>query len=156
MLNELIGSVVQVLLFAAVPFLVWFLTARKAGSKGTEGSKDTFFSWIGLKKPVCENAGKTILLTVAATLLYVGATIFSIKILPEGVTTAGAQFAGQGAAAIPSVIFYAFLRTALSEEILFRGFILKRVQEKFGFTVGNTIQAVRSCQAGYCTGALIL
>lgn len=113
MLNELIGSVVQVLLFAAVPFLVWFLTARKAGSKGTEESKDTFFSWIGLKKPVCENAGKTILLTVAATLLYIGTTIFSIKILPEGVTTAGAQFAGQGAVAIPSVIFYAFLLLTL-------------------------------------------
>ena len=142
MLNELIGSVVQVLLFAAVPFVVWFLTARKTGSKGSEGSKDTFFSWIGLKRPVCENVGKTILLTAAATLIYIGATIFSIKILPEGVTTAGAQFAGQGLVAIPSVIFYAFLRTALSEEILFRGFILKRVQEKLGFAVGNTVQAV--------------
>ena len=42
MLNELIGAVVQVLLFALVPLIFWYITSRKETS---------FFAWIGLKKP---------------------------------------------------------------------------------------------------------
>ena len=133
MLNELIGSVTQVVLFSLVPLLVWLLTAR---------GKESFFSWIGLKSPVCGNGKKMILLTAAAALLYIGAMLLCIRILPEGVTIAGSQFAGEGFAALPSVLFYAVLRTALSEEILFRGFILKRIRNRFGFTAGNTVQAL--------------
>ena len=62
--------------------------------------------------------------------------------LPEGVTAAGSQFAGEGLKAIPAVFFYAFLRTALSEEILFRGFVLKAIKNKAGFYAGNTVQAL--------------
>ena len=62
--------------------------------------------------------------------------------LPEGVTAAGSQFAGEGLKAIPAVFFYAFLRTALSEEILFRGFVLRLIRNKAGFTAGNTVQAL--------------
>lgn len=133
MLNELIGAVVQVLLFSLVPLIFWYITARK---------KESFFAWIGLKKPVCKNPLKAVLLTVVLALIYIAATNMCIKILPEGVTTAGAQFTGQGIAALPAIFFYAFLRTALSEEILFRGFILKRLQDKWGFAAGNTVLAL--------------
>ena len=133
MLNELIESVVQVLLFSLIPFLVWFITARKEGS---------FFGWIGFKKPACKAWQKTILLTVVVSLFYICLVTLSAKLLPEGVTTVGSQFAGRGISALPEVIFYAFLRTALSEEIFFRGFILKRVQDRAGFAVGNAAQAV--------------
>ena len=133
MLNELIGSVMQVLLFAAVPVIVWLITARK---------REAFFAWIGLRKPVCENVPKTVLLTVIVTLLYIGAMTLCYRMLPEGVTTAGSQFAGQGFAALPALFFFAFLRTALSEEILFRGFLLKRLQNRLGFAAGNTVQAL--------------
>ena len=133
MLSELIGSAVQVLLFSFVPLLFWFITARK---------KQAFSAWIGFKKPVCENLPKTVLLTVIVTLLYIVAMTVCQKKLPEGVTTAGSQFAGQGLPALPLLFFYAFLRTALSEEILFRGFLLKRLQSRFGFAAGNTIQAL--------------
>ncbi len=132
-MNELIGSLVQLLVFSAVPLLVWFFTVRK---------KESFFSWIGLTKPVLKDPGKTILISALATLLYIGATVLSLKLLPEGITTAGSQFAGQGASAILSVIFYALIRTALSEEILFRGFLLKRIQAKAGYRTGNMVQAL--------------
>ena len=62
--------------------------------------------------------------------------------LPEGVTTAGSDFAGKGFIAFPAVLAYGFIRTGLSEEVVFRGFLLKRFAEKFGFVAGNTIQAV--------------
>ena len=133
MLNELIGSVIQVLLFALVPLIIWFATAR---------GKVSFFTWIGLKKPVCDNSIKAILLTLVIALAYIGVMTLCVKLLPEGVTTAGSKFAGQGFAVLPSVFFYSFLRTALSEEILFRGFFLKRIQNRFGFMIGNCIQAL--------------
>lgn len=133
MLNELIGSVTQVLLFALIPFLVWLVTARR---------KESFLTWIGLKKPVCSNPGKAIGITVSAAAAYILAMNLSLRLLPEGVTTAGSQFKGQGIAALPAVLFYAFLRTALSEEILFRGFLLKRLQNRFCFAAGNAVQAV--------------
>ena len=38
--------------------------------------------------------------------------------------------------------FLAFVRTALSEEILFRGFLLKRIQNRTGFKMANAIQAI--------------
>lgn len=40
-LNELISSILQIILFSLIPFIWWLTTARH---------KESFFSWIGLKK----------------------------------------------------------------------------------------------------------
>ncbi len=133
MLNELVGALIQVLLFSLIPLIFWYVTAHK---------KESFFKWIGLKKPLCDSSLKMALLSIVVTLVYFIVVSRCIKFLPEGVTTAGSQFAGQGIFALPSVFFYAFLRTALSEEILFRGFLLKRIQSRFGFMTGNCVQAL--------------
>ena len=133
MISELVGSVMQVLLFALVPFLYWFFAVRR---------KESFFSWIGLKKPVCGNSAKVIVVSLAAAAVYIAVLNLCIRFLPEGITTAGSQFASQGVAGLPSVFFYAFLRTALSEEILFRGFFLKTIQNRFGSWTGNFVQAL--------------
>ena len=47
-----------------------------------------------------------------------------------------------GLKAIPSILIYAILSTALPEEIFFRGFLLKRVSNRFGFAAGNIVQAL--------------
>ncbi len=133
MLNELVGALIQVLLFSLIPLIFWYVTAHK---------KESFFKWVGLKKPLCDSSLKMALLSIVVTLVYFIVVSRCIKFLPEGVTTAGSQFAGQGILALPSVFFYAFLRTALSEEILFRGFLLKRIQSRFGFMIGNCVQAL--------------
>ena len=133
MLNELIGALAQVLLLSLLPLAVWCVTARK---------KESFFSWIGLKKPVCRNKMSTALTAIVMTILYIAAMTTCIKMLPDGVTTAGSQFAGGGLKALPAAFFYSFLRTALSEEILFRGFVLKLIRNKTGFAAGNTVQAL--------------
>ena len=70
-INELLGSVVQILLFTLIPFIWWLITARK---------KENFFSWIGLKKPVGDK--KKILLPDG--IKVVGTTNVEIK-LNEGV-----------------------------------------------------------------------
>ena len=133
-INELVGAVVQLILFSLIPVIFWLIFGRK---------KQNFFEWIGLKKPGHE--GKwwvTACAILIATGAYIGLTIVAVRFLPEGVTTAGSDFAGKGFAAFPAVLAYGFIRTGLSEEVLFRGFLLKRFGEKFGFIAGNTIQAV--------------
>ncbi len=58
------------------------------------------------------------------------------------VETAYSDFKGLGVGAIPAILIYAIFNTALPEEILFRGFLLKRIAERFGFVTGNIVQAV--------------
>lgn len=135
LINELGGAVVQLLLFALVPFFWWLFTARK---------KENYFKWIGLKK--IEHKGKllfTILISAFAIATYIILTGLFIGMMDsDKITMAGSNFAGSGAKAIPAVIVYGFIRTGLSEEIVFRGFLCKRLSDKFGFVAGNTIQAV--------------
>lgn len=131
-LQTVLNGIVQVLMFSLIPYIWWFISASK---------KESLSSWLGIKKPVFENTKKGILsiVVVFAALLCLG----ELAILVRGpMETADSQFKGMGAWAVPSVLAYAFIQTAMSEEILFRGFLFKRLKSKFGFTVGNAIQAV--------------
>lgn len=121
------------ILFSFIPFVWWLITSRK---------KDNFLKWIGLKKIKHESSIlKTILITIVVVGIYgVLTSLFINRFI--GITTAGSNFAGKGLVALPAVLAYGFIRTGLSEEILFRGFLLKRIGGKFGFAVGNTFQAI--------------
>ncbi len=133
-INEFIGASVQVLLFSLIPFVWWLITARK---------KENFFKWIGFKK--IEHTGKpmiTILITIAVFMFYGIATSFFTNRFSGEITSAGNQFAGKGSGYIPAALAYGFIRTGLSEEILFRGFLGKRLSSRFGLVPGNVIQAV--------------
>ncbi len=133
-INELVGAILQVLVFVAVPFIWWLITARK---------KENFFKWIGFKKISHKgNAVITVLLTIAVFLAYGFATTFLTKAFSGDITSAGSNFAGKGPSYIPEALVYGFIRTGLSEEILFRGFFLKRFANRFGFIPGNIIQSI--------------
>ena len=58
MLNELIGAVIQVVIFALIPVIIWFITARK---------KETFFYWIGFRRPAQGKWLKTVFITYNVT-----------------------------------------------------------------------------------------
>lgn len=130
LMNKIVSSVVQILFFALIPFVAWLIVGRK---------KQKFAAWIGLKKPA---GGKNTLIYMAAVtvaFLVLGAmTLNALK----GIETATSEFAGLGVKAIPAILVYAVFNTSLPEEILFRGFLLKRLSCKLGFNVANTIQAV--------------
>ncbi len=133
-INEFIGALLQLILFSLIPFIFWLIFGRK---------KQNFFEWIGIKK--IKHEGKwwvTACAILIATAVYIGLTIVAVGFLPEGVTTAGSDFAGKGFSAFPAVLAYGFIRTGLSEELFFRGFLLKRFDEKFGFAAADIIQAV--------------
>lgn len=133
-LNELIGALFQLLLFSVIPFIWWLIGY---------GKKEKFFKWIGLFQPAeTKSLGKTIRISAIAIFLYIAFSAISLNCLPDGITPAGNQFAGVGYKGIVAALLYGFIRTGLSEEILFRGFLLKRISNKCGFMIGNTVQAI--------------
>ncbi len=129
-ISKLLSGIIQIILFSFIPFIWWIITARKECG---------FFKWIGLKKPEGEKH-KTLFWVVGVSVAFLILSVIILYFI-KGVETATSDFSGLGAAAIPAILIYAILNTALSEEILFRGFLLKRYSNKFGFTVGNIMQA---------------
>ncbi|MBO5522172.1 MAG: CPBP family intramembrane metalloprotease [Roseburia sp.] len=131
-ISKLIGSIIQILVFAILPFFWWLFTARK---------KCSFFQWIGLWKGNTGKEPKLFLWTAGIFAAFLVVSVF-ILLLVRGTATAASEFTGLGVQALPSILVYAFFHTSLPEEILFRGFLLKRLSGKFGFLVGNTVQAL--------------
>ncbi len=128
--NELISSVVQILLFTLIPFIWWLITARK---------KENFFSWIGLKKPVGDKKKILLFMLGAFVICEVVGTILNFTVLRTDWNVS--SFAGQGNSGLVAAISYSYLHTAFSEEILYRGFLQKRLQKAIGFMAGTIVQA---------------
>ena len=130
-LGELFSSVFQVVFFAIIPFIWWLITARK---------KENFFTWLGFKKPT--GSPKEILKYLLGAWVIcevVGQIVTRVFLNAEWNRSV---FAGMGIQGLPGALLYSYIHTALSEEILFRGFLQKRLQAKFGFKVGTIIQAI--------------
>lgn len=85
---------------------------------------------------------KFITLILIISVGYIFSTSIIMSKLMSNTDIATNQFYKQGWIALPSILFYAVIQTALSEEIFFRGFLGKRLINKYGFVVGNTIQAI--------------
>lgn len=130
LINKVISSILQIILFALIPFIWWIVTARK---------KCKFAEWIGLKK--AEGGRKTAIYTAIIAFAFIMIGAFTLFVLKD-VEMATSDFNGLGVGAIPAIIVYAIFNTAFPEEILFRGFLLKRFASKFGFLAGNIIQAI--------------
>ena len=129
-LSKIVSSILQIIIFAIVPFLWWFVTARK---------QQKFVQWIGLKKPELDKRTVTTIIITTIAFLFLGVlTLYTVK----GVETATSEFAELGLKAIPAIIIYAAFNTAFPEELLFRGFLLKRIASKQGFYVANLIQSL--------------
>ncbi len=134
--QELIGALVQAVFFALIPFIVWLIAGRKKES--------SFFQYVGIKKPEPEKpALPAWCITLGVTVVYGAAAFLITKYMLTDVENATtSNFAGEGAKAIPAVLAYAFIRTGFSEELFFRGFLLKRLGSKLSFTAANVIQAL--------------
>ena len=129
LISKIVSSIVQIVLFSAIPFVWWFITAKK---------HEKFSSWIGLKK--IDGGKKTFAAIIMLSVAFILSGAISLYLI-RGVETATSEFAGRGVTALPTILVYAFFNTALPEELLFRGFLLKRLANKFGFNIANLIQA---------------
>ena len=137
MANELISAIVQILVFTSIPFLVYVI--RKKTTNG-------FLNYIGLKKSTRKAnllALLVMVLLVAPLLLLVftNEEFKGIMTNPESVTGKIKKM-GIGTEAIITILITAILKTALSEEIFFRGFLAKRLISVTNFQIGNIVQAV--------------
>lgn len=132
LLSKLSEVIFQVLIFSLLPFLWWFFTARR---------KEGFFSWIGLKAVKGSRSTIAGCILIFFLLCLVSQLWWMPYLLPAGATVQS-SYAGKGWGAFPSAFLFGILQTGLSEEILFRGFLGKRLISRFGFAAGNLLQGL--------------
>ena len=132
LIQQMTNALIQIVLFMLLPFIWWFVTARR---------KSSFLDWIGFK-PLKDTGNHKMWLWIFLGLLSF--TIFSYLVLytiVKDLKTATSSFAGLSFQALPAVLIYSLFQTSLPEELLFRGFLLKRFSVCLSFGVANTIQA---------------
>lgn len=122
----------QIILFSLIPLIWWLITSEK---------KESFFKWIGLKKIGKENKKSSIVGILVIALIYI---IFSFTTLylVKDIKTATSEFNGMGIIALLPALVYAIFNTALPEEILFRGFLLKTLASKYDYMLANIVQSM--------------
>jgi uncharacterized protein len=136
-INELISAFLQIVVFTLIPFIAFLFRRDKSVS---------FTKYIGLYSA----PRNSILYAIVTSLLFLaGAFIFVL--LDEGVraavfapnsVTGKLRAMGFNGTSLTVLLIIALLKTSFSEEILFRGFIAKRLVHSIGFRQGNIIQAV--------------
>ncbi|HET8838317.1 MAG TPA: CPBP family intramembrane glutamic endopeptidase [Flavobacteriaceae bacterium] len=137
MINQIIGTILQILIFILVPFVVYLI--RKKNLKG-------FLTYIGLKKSNRKANFLAVLtslvfLTPMLILTVVSEPFREIMFDPNS-TTGNLRTMNFNASAIITFLIIAIFRTFFAEEILFRGFIAKRLISVMGFQKGNSLQAL--------------
>jgi len=137
MINQIISTVLQLLAFSLIPFLVYVVKSRT-----TSG----FFNYIGLKKSTRKANGLAVLLCLLTALPMLALTFIdpefkAIMTDPQSIAGKIRQM-GFGGEAIATVMIIAIFRTSLAEEILFRGFIAKRLMSITNYQTGNILQAL--------------
>ena len=137
LVNAIISAILQVLVFTAIPFLVYLIAKRRARG---------FFDYIGLRRPERRTMLYSTLLALAFVLpvlllLYFSPSVREVVTGPNTVVgrLRSYGFSGVGVALLG---LKALVQTSLSEEILFRGFVAKRLISWLGFTWGNLLQAL--------------
>lgn len=137
MVSALISNLGQFVVIVGIVYLCYLIFNRK---------KEGFFNWIGLYKPKDKKWIKwTVITFVVAVIIMVGPIIIfkELGVISKDMMTSK-ELAGRGftLSTIIIVLSKAIFQTALSEEILFRGFIGKGIARKFGYKAGNIIQAL--------------
>lgn len=132
LVNKIISSIMQIILFSLIPLIWWLITARK---------KESFFKWIGLKKIEKENKKSSAVNMLVIAIGYLIVSFITIYLIKD-IETATSEFDGMGISALLPALIYAIFNTSLPEEILFRGFLLKRIANQFGYMTANIIQSM--------------
>jgi uncharacterized protein len=135
-LNELAGFVLQLGAFLLVP-LIWY--------RVTHGHLRGFWRWLGLYRPAAKGvlgalAALVVLLPLQALLIAVTPSLRELLLSPS--TPSGRLHqAGLSASTVGALCIAAVLKTGFTEEVLFRGFVAKRLIARLGLTWGNVLQA---------------
>ena len=136
LMQETVNSAVQLAVVLVIAFIVWAVFGRKVAG---------FFEWVGLKLPTPGSMGTALLV-----FLIWGAVSAALYFWPElresaaGDNTVAGTLKEQGFSLeiIGVIALLAGVKTALTEEIFFRGLIAKRLINGLGFWAGNTLHAL--------------
>ena len=132
LVQQMLNALIQMALFAFLPFVWWLIRARR---------KSPFLEWIGLKPLKDTGSRKIWLWILLGSLFFWVLSFLLVYSAVKNLDTATSNFSGLGFQALPAILIYGLFQTALSEELLFRGFLLKRLASRLSFVVANTIQA---------------
>jgi len=133
LIQTLINTIFQLILFSIIPFVWWVISAR---------NQEGFLSWVGLKRPAFDDKMKTVIILSISFTIMLAIGIYLITSFEDKSLLVASEFSGQGLNAILPIFISAVIKTGFCEELFFRGFLNKRFSHKFGFTAGNIIQAV--------------
>jgi len=150
-MSALIGAAIGAVLQVAIALLL--AGAGWGVARGIERFRDRdrtpFTRWLGLL-PTGRPAWHLGVVVLAAAALGVGLTLAGHALIPGYDTIVAGPEAPYGKVArlgsapvvIAGALLYAFIQTGLSEEILFRGVVARRLVSWLGFGMGNTAQAL--------------
>lgn len=138
-MSSITTTIVNLIVFSLLPIIWWFFRHRK---------EEGFFRWIGFFKPQLKS--KWWVLLVFAILYYFfynfDFTQFvssaTLEYIESSTAVSANVFAGMGAAAILPAFIENFIANGVAEEILYRGFLCKRLISKIGLVKGVVLQAV--------------
>ena len=94
--GKILNSIVQILLFALLPFVWWCITAR---------GKINFFQWIGVKRVSSPKENKTVLWIAGTTIIFLAVSVFILYTV-RNIETATSEFLGLGLKAMPAILVY--------------------------------------------------
>ena len=135
-LSEFIGALIQIGVALIIGLIVWLIVGRR---------KAGFFRWLGLHGTTFKALGFAVLAVAVLSPLSVWLYLYGpLTELASSDGTVASAVAEQGwsAVTIAVILVIAFLKTALAEEILFRGVIARRLFNLIGFWPGNIVQAL--------------
>lgn len=134
MISLALSAALPLLVFTAVPFAAYLATRRRARG---------FRAYVGLYRP----ERRTLWYAAAVAAVFTGVMLLiraaHLDDLAAGPNTVPGRLRplGSSATAFVALAPYAVVQTSLSEELLLRGFLAKRLAGALGFRTGNLLQA---------------
>lgn len=124
------GALFQIIVFTLIPFVWWLIRYQK---------KESFFRWIGFHAPKEINIREAL---IAIGLYCVVWIALHLSVVNQFTQPSAGNFAGMGFSAIVPALIVCFLQNGLTEELLFRGFVLKRFAVKLNPNKAILLQAL--------------
>lgn len=128
----LVNTLIQLLVFTLIPLVVYLV--RKRRLKG-------FLRDLGFKSMTFDKSFMFVLILCLAIGLTTGLYVNSLEVVDDNLVTLQAgqyRFSLEG---VYYILMMALIKTALSEEIFFRGFLFRRLIPLTGYHLANIIQA---------------
>ena len=145
-LRELLSAVIQLLVVFLLVFFCWL--GHKGISRFRKKDSEGLRAWIGLKMPSADL--KTLGLVLAGVVAFSFALKFVMDVAGFGdemdallklSSVNDLAKLDPSSAAIFAGLTYAFIKTAGSEELLFKGLLYKRFLSWFGYLPANLLQS---------------